>query len=154
MKKNLQMIALGFLISALVLFVFSQVSPSVSKSVKQPTSTKAEQTKATSKNEASWKEKYEKLLAEKELEKTKQAEQKAKEEEAKKKVKTYTLTLEKGDPSSKASEELQKNGIIKNANDFDNYLKQNNYEKYIRDGKYPLNSDMSFEQIAKKLAHK
>ncbi|EUJ60940.1 hypothetical protein MCOL2_04681 [Listeria fleischmannii FSL S10-1203] len=34
---------------------------------------------------------------------------------------------------------------------FDNYLKQNDYEKYIRDGKYELTNKMTFEQIAKKL---
>ncbi|EUJ18614.1 hypothetical protein MAQA_08437, partial [Listeria aquatica FSL S10-1188] len=29
----------------------------------------------------------------------------------------------------------------------------NDYEKYIRDGSYDLNSKMSYEEIAKKLAH-
>ncbi|EAG7449197.1 TPA: endolytic transglycosylase MltG, partial [Listeria monocytogenes] len=129
--------------------------------------TKADETKATStkagsdENSSTWKNKYEKLLAQQEVDKATEAEAKKKaEEDAKKKaeeakkVKSYTLKISKGDPSSKAGDELQANGIIKSASDFDKYLRDNDYEKYIRDGSYNLKSDMSYETIAKILTHK
>ncbi|HEM2374177.1 TPA: endolytic transglycosylase MltG, partial [Listeria monocytogenes] len=124
--------------------------------------TKAASTKAGSdENSSTWKNKYEKLLAQQEVDKATEAEAKKKaEEDAKKKaeeakkVKSYTLKISKGDPSSKAGDELQANGIIKSASDFDKYLRDNNYEKYIRDGSYNLKSDMSYETIAKILTHK
>ncbi|MBF2649049.1 endolytic transglycosylase MltG [Listeria seeligeri] len=150
MKKNLRMLALGFLVSAVVLLVYDQFFS---------TPTKADETNAAptkdvaDDNSNTWKAKYEKLLAQQEVDKAADEAAKKKEEEAKK-VKSYTLTISKGDPSSKAGEELQANGIIKSASEFDKYLKDNNYEKYVRDGKYNLKSDMSYETIAKILAHK
>lgn len=165
MKKNLQMLALGFLISALLLFVYVQFFS---------TDTQANQKKdtANSTEVKKWKQKYSDLLAKQELEKTKQAEDSAKKEEEQKqadakkqdaakkeqaeknKVKKYTLRIAKGDPSSKAGEVLESEGIIKSAKDFDKFLRKNDYEKYVRDGKYKLSSDMSYEKIAKVLAHK
>lgn len=157
MKKNLRMLALGFLISAVVLLVYNQFFS---------TQTKADETKATStkagsdENSSTWKNKYEKLLAQQEVDKATEAEAKKKPKkmlkkaEEAKKVKSYTLKISKGDPSSKAGDELQTNGIIKSASDFDKYLRDNDYEKYIRDGSYNLKSDMSYETIAKILTHK
>ncbi|EAC4041429.1 endolytic transglycosylase MltG [Listeria monocytogenes] len=158
MKKNLRMLALGFLISAVVLLVYNQFFS---------TQTKADETKATStkngsdENSSTWKTKYEKLLAQQEMDKAAETEAKKKAEadakkkaEEAKKVKSYTLTISKGDPSSKAGDELHANGIVKNSSEFDKYLRDNNYEKYIRDGSYTLKSDMSYETIAKILTHK
>ncbi|CAC96601.1 endolytic transglycosylase MltG [Listeria innocua] len=158
MKKNLRMLALGFLISAVVLLVYNQFFS---------TQTKADETKVTSKktgsdeNSKTWKSKYEKLLAQQELDKQAEADAKKKAEEAAKKkaeeakkVKSYTLTISRGDPSSKAGDELEANGIVKSSSEFDKYLRDNNYEKYIRDGSYTLKSDMDYEKIAKILTHK
>lgn len=158
MKKNLRMLALGFLISAVVLFVYDQFFSTPTKADE----TKSASTKAGSDDSSNtWKVKYEKLLAQQEVDKATEDEAKKKaDEDAKKKaeeakkVKNYTLTISKGDPSSKAGEELQKNGIIKSSSEFDKYLKDNDYEKYVRDGKYNLTSDMNYETIAKILAHK
>lgn len=159
MKNNLRMIALGLLISAVVLFVFNQffsVDSNAAKESKKTTTVN----KNSEENSATWKAKYEKLLAKQELEKNNQdeakrleAQKKADEEKKKKEVKNYKLVIAKGDPSSKASEDLEKNGIVKSASDFEKFLKQNDYEKYIRDGSYDLNNKMSYEEIAKKLAH-
>ncbi|EIA20660.1 endolytic transglycosylase MltG [Listeria fleischmannii] len=157
MKNNLRMVALGLLISAAVLFVFSQFfSPDTdAATTKEKTATTQE-----AGNNTTWKQKYEKLLAKQELEKNEAAEKerqettaKADAEKKKNEVKKYTLIIQKGDPTSKVSQNLQENGIIPVAKNFDNYLKQNDYEKYIRDGKYELTSKMTFEQIAKKLSH-
>ncbi|EAD4403899.1 hypothetical protein EKO33_14300, partial [Listeria monocytogenes] len=129
MKKNLRMLALGFLISAVVLLVYNQFFSTQTK----VDETKAASTKAGSdENSSTWKNKYEKLLAQQEVDKATEAEAKKKaEEDAKKKaeeakkVKSYTLKISKGDPSSKAGDELQANGIIKSASDFDKYLRDN-----------------------------
>lgn len=157
MKKNLRMLALGFLISAVVLLVYNQFFSTQTKADE----TKAASTKAGSdENSSTWKNKYEKLLAQQEVDKAteaeakKKAEEDAKRKQKKQKSKSYTLKISKGDPSSKAGDELQANGIIKSASDFDKYLRDNNYEKYIRDGSYNLKSDMSYETIAKILTHK
>ncbi|AHI55829.1 endolytic transglycosylase MltG [Listeria ivanovii] len=154
MKKNLRMLALGFLVSAVVLLVYDQFFSTPTKADE----TNAAPTKDVSEdNSDTWKTKYEKLLAQQEVDKAADDEAKKaakKKAEEAKKVKSYTLTISKGDPSSKAGDELQANGIIKSSSEFDKYLKDNNYEKYIRDGKYNLKSDMSYETIAKILAHK
>ncbi|WP_099220961.1 endolytic transglycosylase MltG [Listeria costaricensis] len=160
MKKNLQMLALGFLISAVVLFIGDQFfitdtdAATETKTTQKATETKADSSKKDSDNSDTWKKKYEDLLAQQELEK-KEAEDAKKAEEAKaNEVKTYTLTIQSGDPASKAGEDLQANGIIESADDFNKYIKDNGYEGYIRDGQYEVKSDMSYEDIAKLLSHR
>ncbi|EUJ36542.1 hypothetical protein PWEIH_13810 [Listeria weihenstephanensis FSL R9-0317] len=76
------------------------------------------------------------------------------EEEKAKQVKKFTLVIKKGDPSSKAGTELQAAGIIKSGTEFDKFLRSNNYEKYVRDGSYAVNSTMTADQIAKIITHK
>ncbi len=149
------MIALGLLISAVVLFVYSEFfSSETDAAIKEPA------TKQAAGNSNTWKQKYEKLLAQQELEKNEaaekerqEAEKKAAEEKKKNEEKKYTVVVSKGEPTSQVSQDLKNNGIIANAQDFDNYLKQNNYEKYVRDGKYDVTNKMTFEQLAKKLTH-
>ncbi|EUJ31758.1 hypothetical protein MFLO_08102 [Listeria floridensis FSL S10-1187] len=125
----------------------------LSKPRKQKQKQKTETT-TSKENSDTWKKKYEKLLAEQELEKNKAAEEKRLAEQKKNEVKKYKLVIAKGDPSSKASQDLEKNGIVKSATEFEKFLKQNNYEKYIRDGSYEVTNKMTYDQIAKKLAHK
>ncbi|MGX7419637.1 hypothetical protein ACWOFR_12645 [Carnobacterium gallinarum] len=184
-RPALRFLAVGFLVSALVLsgyrlFLFE---PSTSKA-KSASST---QTSALSSDEKTYKEKYEELLTKVELEKVtgessadtssavsnsatdkktsdadkKKAEaaaaaakKKADEEAAKKKaeedkVKKYTLVISPGDPTSTAVDQLASQGIIKDANEFTQFLSGNDYEMYIRDGSYEVNSSMTYEQIAK-----
>ncbi|MFS6999653.1 hypothetical protein AB6817_06990, partial [Carnobacterium maltaromaticum] len=87
------------------------------------------------------------------------AKKKADEEAAKKKaeedkVKKYTLVIGQGDPTSAAVDQLASQGIIKDANEFTQFLSANDYEMYIRDGSYEVNSSMSYEQIAKIITHR
>lgn len=73
MKKNLRMLALGFLISAVVLLVYNQFFSTQTKADE----TKAASTKAGSdENSSTWKNKYEKLLAQQEVDKATEAEAK------------------------------------------------------------------------------
>lgn len=83
MKKNLRMLALGFLISAVVLLVYNQFSPQTKADETKAASTKA----GSDENSSTWKNKYEKLLAQQEVDKATEAEAKKKaEEDAKKKA--------------------------------------------------------------------
>lgn len=159
MKQSLRMLALGFLISAALLLVFdtffsSSAQAEKSAEPKTTTSTKADDSE-------NYKKKYEDLLASQELAKSQAAEaqkavaaKKKAEEEKAKQVKKFTLVIKKGDPSSKAGNELQFAGIIKSGAEFDKFLRTNNYEKYVRDGSYPVDSNMTADQIAKIITHK
>lgn len=191
-RPGLRFLAVGFLVSALILsgyrlFLYEPAKASSAASSKKATTLSAE--------EKSYKEKYEDLLTKVELEKVTgessadssassssatsekkttsdadkkkadeaaakkkadeaAAKKKADEEAAKKKaeeskVKKYTLVISSGDPTSTAVDQLASQGIIKDANEFTDFLSNNNYEMYIRDGSYEVNSSMSYDQIAK-----
>ncbi|MBC6314629.1 hypothetical protein [Listeria grandensis] len=159
MKQSLRMLALGFLISAVLLLVFDTFFSSSAQAEKsaEPKTT----TTAKSADNASYKKKYEDLLAAQELAKSQAAEaqkavaaKKKAEEEKAKQIKKFTLVIKKGDPSSKAGNELQIAGIIKSGAEFDKFLRANGYEKYVRDGSYALTSNMTADQIAKIITHK
>ncbi|STY43110.1 Uncharacterised protein [Listeria grayi] len=93
-EKNLQMLALGFLISALLLFVYVQFFS---------TDTQANQKKdtANSTEVKKWKQKYSDLLAKQELEKTKQAEDSAKKEEEQKQADAKKQDASKNEQAEK-----------------------------------------------------
>ncbi|EUJ17529.1 hypothetical protein MAQA_10846 [Listeria aquatica FSL S10-1188] len=82
MKNNLRMIALGLLISAAVLFVFNQFFSVDSNAAKETKKTTAP-SKNSEENSATWKSKYEKLLAKQELDKNNKDEAKRLEEQKK-----------------------------------------------------------------------
>lgn len=73
------------------------------------------------------------------------------EEEEQEAVKSYTLTIESGMPSSTISNQLEENGIIDNARDFSNYLEDKGYANRIQLGEFTLTSDMSHYEIAEAL---
>lgn len=188
-RPALRFLAVGFLVSALILsgYRLFLYEPSTSAAKNSETSKKSTTLSA---DEKSYKEKYEELLtkvelekvtgdssstdsatadssskaktaAEKKAEETAAAAAKKKEEEeaAKKKaeedkVKKYTLVIGQGDPTSTAVDQLASQGIIKDANEFTQFLSANDYEMYIRDGSYEVNSSMSYEQIAKIITHR
>jgi hypothetical protein len=66
-------------------------------------------------------------------------------------VKTYTLTIESGMPSSAISNKLEENGIIDDAGKFISYLEDEGYAIRIQLGEFTLKSDMSYNQIAEAL---
>lgn len=73
------------------------------------------------------------------------------EEEQEEAVKSYTLTIESGMPSSEISNQLEENGIIDNARDFSNYLEEKGYANRVQLGEFTLTSDMSHYEIAEAL---
>lgn len=180
-RPALRFLAVGFLVSALVLSGYRLFLYEPSTSTAKSSET-AKKEKTLSADEKSYKEKYEELLTKVELEKVTgdssstdssktaddkkatdaaaaAAKKKADEEAAKKKaeedkVKKYTLVIGQGDPTSTAVDQLASQGIIKDANEFTQFLSSNDYEMYIRDGSYEVNSSMSYEQIAKIITHR
>lgn len=64
---------------------------------------------------------------------------------------TYTINIKSGMLPSEISEVLAENGIIKDADKFDQYLEEEEYSKYIQLGKHKFTSDMSNEDAARAL---
>lgn len=66
-------------------------------------------------------------------------------------IKEYTLKIEKGMYSEKVAGILYENGIVKDKEDFNKYMSDNKYSSKLGIGEYVLTSDMTYEQIAKKI---
>ena len=94
------------------------------------------------------KEKDEKETASKKKEKDDKDKNKDKDKDKKDDVKTYTVHIEEGVLSSTISNTLEANDIIDNATKFNLYLTDNGYGEKIQLGKFKVNSDMSFKEIA------
>ncbi|WP_010650883.1 endolytic transglycosylase MltG [Oceanobacillus massiliensis] len=63
------------------------------------------------------------------------------------------MTISPGMASSDISSLLAENQIIQDASEFNSYLDEHDYSLQIQIGSYELTSDMSFYQIAERLAH-
>lgn len=114
---------------------------SVSKKEQQNKNEASDNTTADQKEEQDADEK-----ADKDAEKEKAAEKK---EKAKKETKKYTLHIKSGMPASEIGEMLEENGIIKDADKFNAYLEKHDYSPRVQLGKFKVNSDMDFQQLAK-----
>ncbi|MUK87118.1 hypothetical protein GMD78_01730 [Ornithinibacillus sp. L9] len=66
-------------------------------------------------------------------------------------VKSYTLTIESGMPSSVIGTELEKNGIVDDGRELNQYLDDEGYSLRVQLGEFTFTSDMSFYEIAEKL---
>lgn len=62
---------------------------------------------------------------------------------------TIKFTVKSGLLSSSVAREMKKAGIIKDADDFDQYLEESGYSRKIRSGTYSIPSGASYEEIAK-----
>ena len=170
-KPALRYLALGFLISAIVLVGYRLFLYDPATIASEDEST--EETVVT-KEESSYKEKYEALLAETEiadLEKeavtsepemieeaatseaaaTSESAENTESNASESSVKEITVIINDGDPSSVASQQLKGQGLIEDALDFDGFLEDNNYAALIRPGSYEVSSDMDYNQLAKVL---
>ncbi|TQS74552.1 endolytic transglycosylase MltG [Ornithinibacillus gellani] len=67
------------------------------------------------------------------------------------KVVTYTLKIESGMPSSTIGDLLEENKVIKDGSKFNKYLEDEGYSLKIQLGNFKVNSDMTFNEIAKLL---
>lgn len=59
------------------------------------------------------------------------------------------LVINRGDWSRKVAENLQELGVLDKAEEFDEYLVEKKYADRIKVGKFDINPDLSFEEIAK-----
>lgn len=67
-------------------------------------------------------------------------------------VKKYTINIESGVLSSEISEKLAANDIIDDATKFNLYLTDNDYGEKIQLGKFKVNSDMNFKELAEAIS--
>ncbi|OZU90666.1 hypothetical protein CIL03_02160 [Virgibacillus indicus] len=58
------------------------------------------------------------------------------------------MTIESGMPSSSISDALAENNIIDDAEEFNQYLQDEEYSLKVQLGSFDLSSDMSFYEIA------
>lgn len=64
------------------------------------------------------------------------------------------VQIVRGDSSVKASRKLYEAGVVESAVEFDKYLCQNGYDRYISVGTYTINAGATFEEIAKIITRK
>ncbi|WP_087971684.1 hypothetical protein [Oceanobacillus rekensis] len=88
-----------------------------------------------------------------EQEKTEKSASAANEQETEESSDSYTLTIDEGMASSDISSLLAEHNIIENAAEFNSYLNEHEYSPYIQIGSFELSSDMSFYQIAERIAN-
>lgn len=162
-KPALRYLALGFLVSAIILAGYRSFlyEPQVADSSESKTA-------PLTQDELSYKEKYETLLAETELaelesgyvdesestentepaESDEAAQESSESKEESEEVVTATVIIKEGDPSSTAARQLQEQGIIEDSAEFDKFLESNNLSNLVRPGNFTVNSGMSFQEIA------
>lgn len=161
-KPALRYLALGFLVSAIVLAGYRLFLYDV-----QPIASENEKTEETvlTKEEISYQEKYEALLADKEVadleketatsesavveeEATSESAESPESESSEPSEKKITVIINDGDPSSVASQQLEEQGLIEDAFDFDGFLEENSYAALIRPGSYEVSSEMDYNELA------
>ena len=105
-------------------------------------------------NDAISQQQYEQLVAERNqladaLEKLKK--EKEKTTPSQKETYIYTLTIAKGEASLDIANRLKQAHIIDDAQSFLTYLDTHQLTRAVRPGTYVVTSDMSYEQIARKV---
>ncbi|MCM3730699.1 hypothetical protein M3196_03335 [Fictibacillus nanhaiensis] len=78
-------------------------------------------------------------------------EAKAEPEKEEEKVFQMTLTITQGMSTGEVCDLLQKGNIIKDSGEFLKYLRSNNLEGAVRAESHQVNSNMSFDEIAKEI---
>lgn len=79
---------------------------------------------------------------------------KDKDKDEKEKPKSYTIEITSGMAISEVTNQLENDGLIKDARKYDQYLKKHDYEKYIQLGKHKVTDDMNEKEIAEELIKK
>ena len=64
------------------------------------------------------------------------------------------ITITSGMTSDKVAEQLKEKGIIENSAEFDSFMMENGYDNKIWVGDHTVSSDVTYEEIAKKLMGK
>src|SRR5699024_2518799 len=77
-----------------------------------------------------------------------------KDKDEKEKPTSYPIEITSGMAISEVTNQLENDGLIKDARKYDQYLKKHDYEKYIQLGKHKVTDDMSEQEIAEELIKK
>lgn len=80
------------------------------------------------------------------------ASDKEKNEDNKDDIAKFTINIESGMLSSTISETLKENKIIDDAQKFNSYLKKHDYDLKVQLGKFKVNSEMTFNEIAETIS--
>jgi hypothetical protein len=73
------------------------------------------------------------------------------EESEEEEITTYTLNIEPGMTSSEFSSLLEENNIVEDADEFNQYIEDEDYSLRVQIGEFDLNSDMSIYEIAEEI---
>lgn len=65
------------------------------------------------------------------------------------KVITYKLHIKDGMPSSEIGNLLEENDVVDDGDEFNKFLEDEDYSTKVQPGKFKVDSDMSFKEIAK-----
>ena len=87
-------------------------------------------------------------------EETTEAETESEAETVETESETVFLIIHSGDTSWPVAKRAQEAGLVKDAAEFDNFLCDNGYSRYLRAGKYEIHAGASEEEIAKILTQK
>lgn len=69
-------------------------------------------------------------------------------------ITSYAIDIVSGSTSPDISQKLEKANIIESASEFDQFMKEKEYSRYIQIGQVTLTSDMSYEEIAEAITSK
>lgn len=160
-REAYRWLGIGFLVAALFVLGFKLFGNDATAGSKKEAAPETK-TAAQTKEQADWKKKYEDLLAETEtakLEKEDKAEEETKKEtskkdesskkEDKKDTDSAEISIGSGEPASDVAKKLKDNGMISDAEYFTEFLRNNGYEKFIRNGTYTIKKSMNLDDIAK-----
>lgn len=160
-KKGLRQLALGFLISAIILSIYALATPEATDNAGE-SETQTSEAETSSSAQAS-KEETNSTETEAENETSdKETEDDAEESSSKKpkresseesstEVTEITVTVNEGDSSDVVVDELAASGIISDRQAFYTYLNDNGFDLLVKPGNHKVNSDMSFDELAQAL---
>ncbi|MBS4217145.1 endolytic transglycosylase MltG [Bacillus sp. FJAT-49711] len=145
-KQTTRAFASGLLISSLILYVyvhFFQKKPEPVQAIKEGyMEIKEHEYEQLKLDSEEWQKKYESLAKKKseEVKKTEPIE------------KHFQLVITEGMSSKEICSQLEDAGLIDDAEDFNDYLANQNLQRYIQIGTYDLNDSMSYEDISSIIA--
>lgn len=158
-REAYRWLGIGFLIAAILVLSFKLFGNETEATAKKVVN--VAETTTPSNEQADWKKKYEDLLAETEtakLENEQAAEAKASEKteatakkssDNNKKQDSVSISIGKGEPASDVAKKLAEYDMISDADYFTEFMRNNGYEKFIRNGTYTIKNSMNLDDIAK-----
>lgn len=145
-KRMTRQLASILLVIAVILISINGLNPKGESAEPQPPKKGYIEVKKTDysqleKEAGHWKHKYEELNG-------KSKEQAKATKEDKKVEKVMHLNINGGMTSKEVSKQMEKAGVIKSANEFNDYLAGKDWQQSIQIGSYELTSEMGLQEIA------